>query len=111
MVKKVLIAPGVISKDKLNTFMKNGKITMSSTGDEDIELDFKTLKAYNKYVRNLSNGKGAVISTNDLNDVRDREGGSIFGSFKKVAGKVAKRNIGSWIFFEKIYNQRSNIGC
>lgn len=52
----------------------------------EVSISFKTKSAYNKFMRNMRNGKGTVISSKNA-DV-SMEGGNILGDIKKVGQKI-----------------------
>jgi len=89
MVKnKVYTIGGSISSKKLHQLLNGKKITLKGKGDTDVNFHFKKLKDYNKYVKNLTSGKGQRINLDSLHDLTDHTGGSFFGSLKKAFHKV-----------------------
>lgn len=81
---------------------KGGAITVNAehqSGDHPIvQLHFRAKKKMNRLHSQLSKGKSMRISRDDLDDVRDTQGGSLFGSLAKaVVAPVAGKAIGALV--------------
>ena len=82
------VVGGKISSAKLKKLLAGQSVTMNNDGDTNVNLHFKKLKDYNRYVRNLSANKGFRLKTDHLEDLQDHEGGSFFGSIKRAFHKI-----------------------
>jgi len=88
-----------ISNAKLQQLLKGKKVQVSG-GEIPVKFIFKKLKDFNRHVKNLSAGKSHRIHKDDLEDIEDSEGGSLFGkighAFKHFGHKiehVAKKSV------------------
>ncbi len=70
---------GKISQAKLKKLMKGKNITLNGDGDEDLDLEFNTLKDYNKYIKNMTSGKGFILSHDKMRNIL-HNGSSIHNS-------------------------------
>ena len=77
-----------LSSAKLKQLLSRQSVTINKDGDTNINLHFKKLKDYNRYVRNLSADKGFRLKQDHLEDMTDHEGRSLFGKIKCAFRKV-----------------------
>lgn len=83
-------ATGKISQAKLKKLLKGQNVTLKGDGDNDIDLEFNSLKDYNRYVRAMSSGKGFVVNHNKMKDIFHSGGSikSINRAFKKAGNDI-----------------------
>lgn len=88
-------ATGKISQAKLKKLMKGKNVTLTGDGDEDLDLQFNTLKDYNRYVKSMTTGKGFVLNHSKMKDIF-HNGGRILtteeagGSLKSISKAFKK---------------------
>lgn len=83
-------ATGKISQAKLKKLMKGKNVTLTGDGEDDLDLEFNTLKDYNRYVKSMTSGKGFVLNHNKMKDIFHNGGSlrSISQSFKKAGNDI-----------------------
>lgn len=83
-------ATGKISQAKLKKLMKGKNVTLTGDGDEDLDLQFNTLKDYNRYVKSMTTGKGFVLNHSKMKDIFHNGGSlkSISKAFKKAGNDI-----------------------
>ena len=70
--------------------MKGKNVTLDGDGDEDLDLQFNTLKDYNRYVKSMTTGKGFVLNHSKMKDIFHNGGSlrSVSQSFKKAGNDI-----------------------
>ena len=83
-------ATGKISQAKLKKLMKGKNVKLNGDGDADLDLEFGSLKDYNKYVRAMSSGKGFVLNHGKMKDIFHNGGSlkSVSKAFKKAGNDI-----------------------
>lgn len=83
-------ATGKISQAKLKKLMKGKNVKLDGDGDEDLDLEFSSLKDYNKYVRAVTSGKGFVVNHGKMKDIFHNGGSlkSVSQAFKKAGNDI-----------------------
>jgi hypothetical protein len=75
---KLYHAPGLIDEKRINKLVNGGSVMMNDKGDKEVNLHFKKLKDYNRYVKNVVAGKGFNLNIDKhLHDITDHMGGSL----------------------------------
>jgi hypothetical protein len=83
-------ATGKISRAQLTKLMKGKNVTLNGDGDDDLDLEFNSLKDYNRYVKNMTTGKGFVLNHNKMKDIFHNGGSlrSVAQSFKRTGNDI-----------------------
>jgi hypothetical protein len=83
-------ATGKISQAKLKKLMKGKNVTLTGDGEDDLDLEFNTLKDYNRYVKSMTSGKGFVLNHNKMKDILHNGGSlrSVSQAFKKAGNNI-----------------------
>ncbi len=83
-------ATGKISQAKLKKLMKGQNVKLNGDGDADLDLEFSSLKDYNKYVKAMSSGKGFVLNHGKMKDILHNGGSlkSVSKAFKKAGNDI-----------------------
>jgi len=79
-----------ISSAKLKQLMKGKNVKLNGDGDADLDLEFGSLKDYNKYVRAMSSGKGFVLNHGKMKDIMHNGGSlkSVSKAFKRAGNDI-----------------------
>jgi hypothetical protein len=83
-------ATGKISQAKLKKLMKGKNVTLTGDGEDDLDLEFNSLKDYNRYVKSMTSGKGFVLNHNKMKDILHNGGSlrSVSQAFKKAGNNI-----------------------
>ncbi|MEN9946987.1 MAG: hypothetical protein RLZZ293_1373 [Pseudomonadota bacterium] len=79
-----------ISSAKLKQLMKGKNVKLNGDGDADLDLEFGSLKDYNKYVKAMSSGKGFVLNHGKMKDIMHNGGSlkSVSNAFKRAGNDI-----------------------
>lgn len=79
-----------ISQAKLKQLMKGKNVKLNGDGDDDLDLEFGSLKDYNKYVKAMTTGKGFVLNHGKMKDIMHNGGSlkSVSNAFKRAGNDI-----------------------
>ena len=84
-----------VPSDKLLKFVNGNNVNLNPNDMKEVPINiaFKTKKTMNRLLRNFHKGSGFILKRDDVSDIFDTDGGSIFTSGLKTL-KKAFTNIG-----------------